>query len=88
MKRTGAAGLKPGEVAVEQVAGKKKSKFWVYAVEPIPQAQPQPEVGTSDGEILDGMNRGYSPSTNGYGAQNGHASPLPADQGLFVHSTS
>ena len=26
--------IKDGEIAVEQVAGKKKSKFWFYAVEP------------------------------------------------------
>lgn len=36
MKRTGAAALKPTEIAMEQVAGKKKSKYWVYAVEPMP----------------------------------------------------
>ncbi|KAF5323365.1 hypothetical protein D9611_005668 [Ephemerocybe angulata] len=32
VKHSGAAALKPTEVAVEQIAGKKKSKFWVYAV--------------------------------------------------------
>ena len=36
VKRSGAAALKPTEVAVEQIAGRKKSKFWVYAIEPIP----------------------------------------------------
>ncbi|RXW24038.1 hypothetical protein EST38_g1848 [Candolleomyces aberdarensis] len=36
VKKTGAAALKPTEVAMEQIAGKKRSKFWVYAVEPIP----------------------------------------------------
>ena len=35
VKATGAAALKPTEVAMEQVAGKKKSKYWVYAVEPV-----------------------------------------------------
>jgi hypothetical protein len=34
VKATGAAALKPNEVAMEQIAGKKRSKFWVYAVEP------------------------------------------------------
>lgn len=34
VKASGAAALKATEVAVEQIAGKKKSKFWVYAVEP------------------------------------------------------
>lgn len=32
---TGAAAVKPTETAVEQLAGRKKSKFWFYAVEPI-----------------------------------------------------
>jgi hypothetical protein len=35
VKKTGAAALKPTEVAMEQVAGKKRSKYWVYAVEPV-----------------------------------------------------
>ncbi|KAF8633016.1 hypothetical protein AX15_001611 [Amanita polypyramis BW_CC] len=38
VKATGAAALKPTEVAMEQVAGKRKSKYWVYAVEPVPGA--------------------------------------------------
>lgn len=36
IKINGAAAMKPTEMAVEAVAGKKKSKFWYYAVEPIP----------------------------------------------------
>ncbi len=36
IKIDGAAAMKPTEMAVEAVAGKKKSKFWYYAVEPIP----------------------------------------------------
>ncbi|KAF7347682.1 hypothetical protein MVEN_01525300 [Mycena venus] len=39
LKTSGAAALKPSEIAVEQLAGKKRSKFWVYAVEPIPGAE-------------------------------------------------
>lgn len=31
-----ARALRPNEVAVPEVAGKKKSKYWFYAVEPIP----------------------------------------------------
>ncbi|KAG2062300.1 hypothetical protein BDR06DRAFT_946442 [Suillus hirtellus] len=34
-KANGAAAVKPTEIAVEQLGGKKKSKFWFYAVEPI-----------------------------------------------------
>ena len=33
-----ASGLKPTEIATEQVSGRKKSKFWYYAVEPVPVA--------------------------------------------------
>ncbi|KAG6333072.1 hypothetical protein ID866_6023 [Astraeus odoratus] len=35
-KTNGAAAVRPHEIAVEQVRGKKKSKYWFYAVEPIP----------------------------------------------------
>lgn len=45
VKLNGAAAIKPTETVVEAVAGKKKSKFWVYAVEPVvaPQAHPPAE---------------------------------------------
>ena len=33
-----ASALKPTEFATEQVSGRKKSKFWYYAVEPAPTA--------------------------------------------------
>lgn len=33
-----ASALKPSEFATEQVGGRKKSKFWYYAVEPVPVA--------------------------------------------------
>ncbi|KIP05348.1 hypothetical protein PHLGIDRAFT_30978 [Phlebiopsis gigantea 11061_1 CR5-6] len=39
VKFNGAAAIKPTETVVESVAGKKKSKFWVYAVEPVVPAQ-------------------------------------------------
>ncbi len=35
IKINGAARIKPTETAVETVAGKKRSKFWFYAVEPV-----------------------------------------------------
>ncbi|RPD55906.1 hypothetical protein L226DRAFT_528548 [Lentinus tigrinus ALCF2SS1-7] len=38
IKINGAAAIKPTETAVEAIAGKKKSKFWYYAVEPVPGA--------------------------------------------------
>ncbi|ESK98201.1 hypothetical protein Moror_318 [Moniliophthora roreri MCA 2997] len=40
LKNTSAAALKPTEVALEEFGSKKKSKYWVYAVEPIPGAAP------------------------------------------------
>ncbi|KAI0756829.1 hypothetical protein C8Q80DRAFT_1130715 [Daedaleopsis nitida] len=47
IKINGAAAVKPSETAVEAVAGKKKSKFWYYAVEPVLGA-PIPAPPTSD----------------------------------------
>ena len=35
-KMNDATAVKPNEIAMEQVGRKKKSKFWFYAVEPIP----------------------------------------------------
>ena len=50
VKTVGAAALKPTEIALEQIAGKKRSKFWVYAVEPIPGAPPsEPSVTNEEG---------------------------------------
>jgi len=51
IKVSGAAALKPTEIAMEEIAGKKRSKFWVYAVEPIPgAADPAPlEPGSTNG---------------------------------------
>ena len=51
IKVNGAAAMKPTETAVEAVAGKKKSKFWYYAVEPVagaPAAAPRDPPPTSD----------------------------------------
>ncbi|KAH8099339.1 hypothetical protein BXZ70DRAFT_293547 [Cristinia sonorae] len=50
LRISGAAAIKPTETAVEAIAGKKKSKFWFYAVEPIPgqaAAAPVPSASTS-----------------------------------------
>jgi len=46
-KHSGAAAIKPSEVAMEQIGGRKKSRFWYYAVEPIstpPSAAPVPSA--------------------------------------------
>lgn len=62
VKTTGAAALKPSEVAMEQIAGKKKSKFWVYAVEPASEQERPPSM-TSEG-VKD------LPAVNGHSYQN------------------
>lgn len=52
MKHSGAAAIKPTEVAMEQVGGRKKSRFWYYAVEPIstpPAAALTHETGKTRG---------------------------------------
>ncbi|KAH9178763.1 hypothetical protein EDB89DRAFT_1928386 [Lactarius sanguifluus] len=41
---SGAAAVKPTEVAMEQVAGRKRSRFWYYAVEPVPASPAVPPV--------------------------------------------
>ncbi|CAL1695005.1 unnamed protein product [Somion occarium] len=62
IKINGAAAIKPTETIVEAVAGKKKSKFWFYAVEPInPPSQPVPQAMPSR------SSNGTGPShSNGY----------------------
>jgi hypothetical protein len=45
----GAASVKPTEIAMEQVGSKKKSKFWFYAVEPIPEHAGQAATSTTNG---------------------------------------
>jgi hypothetical protein len=52
MKHSDAAVVKPAEVAVDQITGRKKSRFWYYAVEPIPSpstAAPTHENGNGRG---------------------------------------
>ncbi len=50
VKTSGAAALKPTEVAMEQIAGRKKSKFWVYAVEPASEPEKLPSP-LSEGDL-------------------------------------
>ncbi|KAF7784080.1 hypothetical protein Agabi119p4_245 [Agaricus bisporus var. burnettii] len=64
VKATGAAALKPNEVAMEQIAGKKRSKFWVYAVEPT--VAPESEGDTKSVEM--DVESGERPAdVNGHG---------------------
>ena len=50
--------IKPTETAVEVVPGKKKSKFWVYAVEPVVAPQTHPPL--EDYEMADAAAVGNS----------------------------
>lgn len=50
--KNGAAAVRQNELVVEQVAGKKKSKFWYYAVEPVPGTAASSSVLSNDvGEL-------------------------------------
>ncbi|OJA19543.1 hypothetical protein AZE42_01461 [Rhizopogon vesiculosus] len=73
-KANGAAAVKPTEIAVEQLGGKKKSKFWFYAVEPIPTPSSVLSPGGSASTSLNGHQHngdtslhGISPSTHDNG---------------------
>ncbi|KAJ7492443.1 hypothetical protein FB451DRAFT_1218323 [Mycena latifolia] len=72
LKTSGAAALKPTEIALEQIAGKKRSKFWVYAVEPIPGAEPAPPPP-------DPANGGSSAGDSQMSDTNGHDSDMEID---------
>ncbi|EJD03578.1 uncharacterized protein FOMMEDRAFT_105676 [Fomitiporia mediterranea MF3/22] len=52
-KKNGITNVKENEVAVEVVPGKKKSKFWYYAVEPAPGPTPSSPAQSSSTENLD-----------------------------------
>ncbi|KAG6837692.1 hypothetical protein H0H93_004968, partial [Arthromyces matolae] len=73
LKKSGAAALKPNEIAMEQIAGKKKSKFWVYAVEPVSKA-PQ--------NTTDAIDQDLSPSANG--SANGDAVHHPLSPDVYM----
>lgn len=57
-KKIGAAAVKPTEIAMEQIVGKKKSKFWFYAVEPAPGPAGESSTSSTSG--------GGSSQTNGH----------------------
>ena len=52
-KKNGSSGIRDNEVVVEQVAGKKKSKYWYYAVEPASEPTPSSPAQSSTAENLD-----------------------------------
>lgn len=66
IKNQGAAAMKPSEIPMEQVNGKKKSKFWYYAVEPIAGPARSPTLGskiltTANGNGLSNIRNGWLP---------------------------
>jgi len=83
LKATGAAALKPTEMIVEQVAGKKKSKFWIYAVEPVRESEN--EYDGEDGRMK--KNGDSSAAINGHGSTN-ECGRLHVDQSRVVESTA
>jgi hypothetical protein len=82
VKHSGAAAVKPTEVAIEQIAGRKKSRFWYYAVEPAPApptTAPTHENGNSRGA---GSDFTSSESTAVPRLEEGSLSPAPSmDEG-------
>lgn len=77
-KTNGAAAVKPTEIAVEQVGGKKKSKFWFYAVEPI-------HLPTANGRTAAG-DSAASTATNGHHHDGDTGPPVPNDGQFAVES--
>lgn len=61
-KNQSSAAMKPSEIPVEQAGGKKKSKFWYYAVEPIAGPARTSMLG---GKILAPTN-GHNNTSNGW----------------------
>ena len=64
VKNQGAAAVKGNEIPMEQVNGKKKSKFWYYAVEPVPGPARSSILGS---QILTTTNgNGHNSTSNGW----------------------
>lgn len=68
---------------MEQVAGKKKSKFWIYAVEPVRESEN--EYDGEDGRMK--KNGDSSAAINGHGSTN-ECGRLHVDQSRVVESTA
>lgn len=74
VKMAGAAAMKASEKAVEQFAGRKKSKFWYYAVEAAtPSATATPPAVEGNGEV--------NHDTNGHGPK-----PMDIDSGSVAEA--
>ena len=75
-KTHGAASVKPTEIAMEQIGGKRKSKFWFYAVEPIPEPGGQAVTSTNGASTSNGR-------TN-----NGHVGPPDKEESVPANSVN
>lgn len=91
LKIQGAAAIRPTEVAIEQLKGKKKSKYWFYAVEPVAATPSGPSESTVsvpiprlNGHATDGASSTNRSVSSGTGADSygGHSvSPGPTSDG-------
>ncbi|KII94095.1 hypothetical protein PLICRDRAFT_695143 [Plicaturopsis crispa FD-325 SS-3] len=69
-KSHSAAAIKPTEIALEQVKGKKKSKYWFYAVEPIPGAPlPATDAPPNGTAIANGQHGNGNGNAGGHGKE-------------------
>lgn len=76
-KHPGAAAIKPTEVAMEQIAGRKRSKFWYYAVEPVAASPAVPPVHQNANALGAGSDFTSSESTT-VPRLEGSLSPAPS----------
>ncbi|KAI0652026.1 peptidase family M3-domain-containing protein [Trametes meyenii] len=93
IKVNGAGTLKPTETAVEAVAGKKRSKFWYYAVEPIASAATTPYIPLASNEVQPPPDRkqqldGMSDEPNGNGGRYPSTTPSASASHALTRPTS
>jgi hypothetical protein len=86
IKVTGAAAVKATETAVEQIAGKKKSKFWFYAVEPIPGSAPPAGSSSSSSSNEPGLNGHKGNGDVGTNGQHAERLDTSMDYDQSLHS--
>lgn len=86
LKGTGAAALRPNEQVVDQIKGKKKSRFWVYAVEPAVEAAQKLEAEQAEAaaDAAGGYENGESATSSVPPQTNGHGSSSAASDGMDV----
>lgn len=65
-RNEGAAAIKPNELPTEQVNGKKKSKFWYYAVEPVAKPARSSILGGKVLATTNGNGNGHNSTGNGW----------------------